>query len=139
MRRHSCLRITQVEKHIGVPVLYLAAAAVPAGSLHIGLFDRSYDPANHMYGYTLADETSPGTLNFALHAQAARRPQPPCTSCQTSGRRWRWTGPPDCCGRAACSACAAWLLSSPHRRRTRCRAPASISPAWLLSRPGREV
>ncbi len=30
----------------------------------MGYYDRSYDAANHMYGYTLATETSPGTLTF---------------------------------------------------------------------------
>jgi hypothetical protein len=35
-----------------------------SGKLRIGYYDRSYDAANHMYGYTLATETSPGTLTF---------------------------------------------------------------------------
>jgi hypothetical protein len=35
-----------------------------AGRLRIGYFDRSYDPANHKYGYTLATETSSGSLSF---------------------------------------------------------------------------
>jgi len=35
-----------------------------SGQLQIGFFDRSYDPANHKYGYTLASETTPGSLNF---------------------------------------------------------------------------
>ena len=30
------------------------------GVLRIGTFDRSYDPANHEYGYTLATETGLG-------------------------------------------------------------------------------
>ncbi len=34
------------------------------GQLQIGFFDRSYDPANHKYGYTLASETTPGSLSF---------------------------------------------------------------------------
>jgi hypothetical protein len=34
------------------------------GKLRIGYFDRSYDPANHQYGYTLATETNPGSLHF---------------------------------------------------------------------------
>jgi hypothetical protein len=34
------------------------------GRLRIGYFDRSYDPANHQYGYTLATETAPGSLSF---------------------------------------------------------------------------
>jgi hypothetical protein len=36
------------------------------GQLQIGFFDRSYDPANHKYGYTLASETTPGSLHFTL-------------------------------------------------------------------------
>jgi hypothetical protein len=35
-----------------------------SGKLRIGYFDRSYDPANHKYGYTLASETTWGSLNF---------------------------------------------------------------------------
>ncbi|HEX9299526.1 MAG TPA: sialidase family protein [Actinomycetota bacterium] len=34
------------------------------GSLRVGFFDRSYDAANHEYGYTVATETSPGSLSF---------------------------------------------------------------------------
>lgn len=37
-----------------------------SGKLRIGYFDRSYDPANHMYGYTLATETAAGSLNFGM-------------------------------------------------------------------------
>src|SRR5437667_405808 len=37
-------------------------AYAASGKLRIGYFDRSYDPANHMYGYTLATETSWGSL-----------------------------------------------------------------------------
>jgi hypothetical protein len=37
-----------------------------SGKLRIGYFDRSYDPANHMYGYTLASETSAGSLTFSF-------------------------------------------------------------------------
>ncbi|MGE5249819.1 MAG: hypothetical protein ACM3QS_06340 [Bacteroidota bacterium] len=36
-----------------------------SGLLRIGYFDRSYDPANHAYGYTLARETAWGTLSFS--------------------------------------------------------------------------
>jgi hypothetical protein len=36
-----------------------------SGQLQIGYFDRSYDPANHKYGYTLASEPTPGSLNFS--------------------------------------------------------------------------
>jgi len=35
-----------------------------AGKLRIGYFDRSYDAANHEYGYTLATETVPDSLSF---------------------------------------------------------------------------
>jgi hypothetical protein len=34
------------------------------GRLRIGTFDRQYDPANHLYGYTLATETAAGSLAF---------------------------------------------------------------------------
>ena len=36
------------------------------GRLRVGYFDRSYDPANHEYGYTLATETAPGSLSFSM-------------------------------------------------------------------------
>jgi hypothetical protein len=36
------------------------------GRLRIGFFDRSYDPANHQYGYTLATELAPGALAFSF-------------------------------------------------------------------------
>lgn len=35
-----------------------------SGRLRIGYFDRSYDPANHEYAYTLATETKDGSLTF---------------------------------------------------------------------------
>jgi hypothetical protein len=35
-----------------------------AGLLRIGLFDRQYDAANHLYGYSLATENGAGTLAF---------------------------------------------------------------------------
>jgi hypothetical protein len=34
------------------------------GRLQIGYYDRSYDPSNHKYGYSLASESIPGSLNF---------------------------------------------------------------------------
>jgi hypothetical protein len=40
------------------------AAYNSSGLLQIGYYDRSYDPANHKYGYTLASETTHGSLNF---------------------------------------------------------------------------
>jgi hypothetical protein len=36
------------------------------GRLQIGYYDRSYDPANHQYGYTLASEKKPGSLQFTF-------------------------------------------------------------------------
>ncbi|MFL5757057.1 MAG: sialidase family protein, partial [Chloroflexota bacterium] len=36
-----------------------------AGKLRIGFFDRHYDSANHRYGYTLATESSAGSLTFS--------------------------------------------------------------------------
>jgi len=35
-----------------------------AGKLRIGFFDRHYDTANHLYGYTLATEAAAGGLTF---------------------------------------------------------------------------
>jgi hypothetical protein len=35
-----------------------------AGRLRIGTFDRRYDAANHLYGYSLSTETGPGALTF---------------------------------------------------------------------------
>jgi len=35
------------------------------GILHVGFFDRAYDPANHKYGFTLATEKAPGSLRFS--------------------------------------------------------------------------
>lgn len=37
-----------------------------SGKLRIGFFDRSYDPANHEFGYTLATETKAGTMSFSF-------------------------------------------------------------------------
>jgi hypothetical protein len=34
------------------------------GRLRVGTFDRSRDPANHLYDYSLATETAPGSLTF---------------------------------------------------------------------------
>jgi hypothetical protein len=41
------------------------AAYDASGLLRIGYFDRSYNAANHKYGYTLATETGAGTLAFS--------------------------------------------------------------------------
>ena len=40
------------------------AAFDRSGELRVGYMDRSYDAANHKYGFTLATETSPGSLTF---------------------------------------------------------------------------
>jgi hypothetical protein len=53
-----------------------------SGTLRIGYFDRSYDPANHMFGYTLATETSPGSLAFATTELTTTLSDP------TKGDRW---------------------------------------------------
>jgi hypothetical protein len=37
-----------------------------SGRLRIGTFDRQYDPANHLYGYTLATEAVAGSLAFGM-------------------------------------------------------------------------
>ena len=52
------------------------------GRLRVGFFDRSYDPANHEYGYTLATETSPGSLSFTEAAATSVLSDP------TQGNRW---------------------------------------------------
>lgn len=52
------------------------------GLLRIGTFDRSYDPANHQYGYTLATETAPGALSFGSQEVTTARSDP------TTGDRW---------------------------------------------------
>jgi hypothetical protein len=59
------------------------------GLLHIGFFDRSYDPANHFYGYTLATETGPGSLSFSM-AQVTTAYSDP-----TQGTRWFSGGVPN--------------------------------------------
>ena len=41
------------------------AAFDGTGKVRVGYMDRSYDAANHKYGFTLATETSPGSLTFA--------------------------------------------------------------------------
>ncbi|HEV2414744.1 MAG TPA: hypothetical protein VGX27_08035, partial [Candidatus Dormibacteraeota bacterium] len=56
------------------------------GSLRIGFFDRSYDPNNHMYGYTVATETSPGVFMFQEVSTVLSDP--------TQNDRWFSSGPP---------------------------------------------
>jgi hypothetical protein len=55
-----------------------------SGKLRIGYFDRSYDPANHMYGYTLATEKTKGFLNFSLMQLTTALSDP------TQGSRWNF-------------------------------------------------
>jgi len=54
----------------------------PSGRLRIGYFDRSYDAANHAYGYTLATETSSGSLSFSKTNLTTALSDP------TQGTRW---------------------------------------------------
>jgi hypothetical protein len=53
-----------------------------SGRLRIGYFDRSYDPANHSYGFTLATESAPGSLSFAFAPASTALSDP------TQGTRW---------------------------------------------------
>ncbi|MDP9224412.1 MAG: hypothetical protein M3P18_11280, partial [Actinomycetota bacterium] len=58
------------------------AAYDRSGLLRIGYFDRSYDPANHAYGYTLANEQAWGTLSFGFKQVTTTLSDP------TKGDRW---------------------------------------------------
>ena len=60
-----------------------------SGKLRIGYFDRSYDPANHAYGYTLATETSSGSLSFNSTQVTTALSDP------TQGDRWFSGGVPN--------------------------------------------
>jgi hypothetical protein len=51
-----------------------------SGKLRIGTFDRSYDTANHMYGYSLLTETTPGTFSKTQVSTVLSNP--------TTGDRW---------------------------------------------------
>jgi len=53
-----------------------------SGRLRVGYFDRSYDPANHEYGYTRATETAPGSLIFSSQQVTTELSDP------TTGDRW---------------------------------------------------
>ena len=53
-----------------------------SGRLRIGTFDRSYDSANHQYGYTLATETTSGSLTFTTSQLTTQLSDP------TQGDRW---------------------------------------------------
>jgi hypothetical protein len=52
------------------------------GKLRIGFFDRQYDAANHLYGYSLATENANSSLAFAT-AQVSTALSDP-----TTGNRW---------------------------------------------------
>jgi hypothetical protein len=58
------------------------AAYDGGGHLRIGYFDRSYDPANHQFGYTLATESRPGSLRFSTNEVSGVLSNP------TQGDRW---------------------------------------------------
>jgi hypothetical protein len=45
-----------------------------SGTLRIGFFDRAYDSANHLYGYTLATQTGPGTFSTSQVSTALSDP-----------------------------------------------------------------
>jgi len=53
-----------------------------AGLLRIGLFDRHYDTANHLYDYSLATETGASTLAFSTSKLTTASSDP------TTGDRW---------------------------------------------------
>jgi hypothetical protein len=53
-----------------------------SGKLRIGYFDRSYDAASHLYGYTVATETAPGSLTFSFTQATTTLSDP------TTGDRW---------------------------------------------------
>jgi hypothetical protein len=46
------------------------------GRLRIGTFDRSISGANHVYGYTLATESTPGSTGFTTRLVSTARSQP---------------------------------------------------------------
>lgn len=52
------------------------------GMLRVGYFDRSYDPANHMYGYSLATEMAHGSLTFTFAQMTTALSDP------TQNTRW---------------------------------------------------
>jgi len=58
------------------------AAYDSSGLLRIGYYDRSYDAANHRYGYTLATETRAGSLRFSTTQLSTALSDP------TQGDRW---------------------------------------------------
>jgi len=52
------------------------------GRLRIGMFDRSVDPNNHKYAYSLATENVPGSLSFSTGTVSTALSDP------TKGDRW---------------------------------------------------
>jgi len=52
------------------------AAYDAEGRLHVGFFDRAYDLANHKYGYTLASEVTPGSLQFTFQRVSTALSEP---------------------------------------------------------------
>jgi hypothetical protein len=52
------------------------------GKLRIGFFDRSLDSSNHLYGYSIASESTAGSLLFAITTISS------ATSDATTGDRW---------------------------------------------------
>jgi hypothetical protein len=58
------------------------AAYDSTGRLRVGFFDRSYDAANHEYGYTVAAETSPASLTFTKTQATSALSDP------TQGNAW---------------------------------------------------
>jgi hypothetical protein len=61
------------------------AAYDALGRLQVGFMDRSYDPANHQYGYTLASEVRPGSLQFGFRQLSTALSDP------TRDNRWSTT------------------------------------------------
>ncbi len=61
------------------------AAYDALGRLQIGFMDRSYDPMNHQYGYTLAGEILPGSLVFGFRQLSTALSDP------TRDNRWSVT------------------------------------------------
>jgi len=56
-----------------------------SGKLRIGYFDRSYDAANHQYGFTLATETKAGTLKLSTKQLTTALSDPTTTDRWFSG------------------------------------------------------
>ena len=51
-----------------------------SGTLRIGTFDRSSDPANHLYDYSLLTQTAPATFSRSVVSSVSSDP--------TTGDRW---------------------------------------------------